>query len=537
MRYYFAALAMTGFMIKKILEKIKNIPKFWWIFLAILVVGIFLRTWQHHDWLRFNADQGRDAQIVSGVVEGTAAWPLLGPKAGGTQFRLGPIFYYFQIGAAKIFGNAPNKMAYPDLLAGILTIPLFFFFLRKYFEKRTSLFLTAIFAVSAYAVFYARFAWNPNSTPFWTLLYLYAIHEIVSEKSKRKFFWAVLAGVALGIDVQLHTTLLVILPVVAVLVFGYLAFKNFKTLKYFLVIMIVSLLLNTPQLISMHQKNGRNMKLFFRGLKIKQQAENSVSGKVLQSGSCWVQGSLEIVSGYEISDTCAFKPSRSIRETAIFFLGLIFSLGGTILGVRYFFKEKDADRKTFLGIIFIFVGAAYLVFLKMAFELSVRFYLPLVFFPFFLLGFWIRFFNEKFKVNLNAILLAASVPLIMMNLYFVLGSFSTLANGGTIDVTTLREAEEFSKFIVENSKNEKKVYIVGDDQFLHKAYTPIKYLTGKSNIKLTLVRKNSPLPGQYFQVANPNRKSILLGDKNFNVLGEKQYGKFSILLIENKVSN
>ena len=219
---------------KSLFEKIKNIPKFWWIILAMIVAGIFLRTWHHHDWLRFNADQGRDAQIVSDVVNGKANLPLLGPKAGGTEFRLGPVFYWFEIAAAKIFGNAPDKMAYPDLLTGILCIPLLFFFLRKYFEKNQSLALTAVFAVSAYAVRYARFGWNPNSSPFWAILFLFALCEIFSEKENQKFWWSIAAGAAIGVGVQLHTTLLAILPATAVVVFGYFSFKNRKFLKYFL---------------------------------------------------------------------------------------------------------------------------------------------------------------------------------------------------------------------------------------------------------------------------------------------------------------
>ena len=91
---------------------------------------------------------------------------LLGPKAGGTQFRLGPVFYYFEIVSAKIFGNAPDKMAYPDLFTGILCIPLLFFFLRKYFEKYAVLSLTAIFAVSTYAIFYARFGLESEFNAF-----------------------------------------------------------------------------------------------------------------------------------------------------------------------------------------------------------------------------------------------------------------------------------------------------------------------------------------------------------------------------------
>jgi len=520
------------------LEIIKKIPKFWWILLAILLVGVFLRTWHHHDWLRFNADQGRDAILVSSVVDGTAPMPLLGPKAGGTQFRLGAAFYYFEIVSAKIFGNVPDKMAYPDLFTGILCIPLLFFFLRKYFEKYVSLYLTAIFAVSAYAIFYARFGWNPNSTPFWTLLFLYAIHEVVSEKSKRKYLWSVLVGVAIGIDVQLHTTLLVILPVVTVLVFGYFSFKNKKILKYFLVILIASLIINIPQLIDMHKTNGKNITAFFQGLKTKQKSESAVAGNILQSTSCLIQGNVYIASGYEISDKCSFDSGNSKVNIAIFTFGSIFFLGGLILAVRYFLKETDADRKAFLGIVFVFTGITYLVFTKMAYELSVRFYLPLVFLPFVLLGFWAEFFREKIKTGHNIIFLIAGAFLLGSNLFFVQKSFASLANydkpgGGDVNVTILKEVEVFSRFIVANSNNEKKVYIEGDKQFLHKAYTPLKYLVGRSKVKLSLVKKSTPAPEHFFQVVSQKKKKKLLTDPSLNISQSEDFGGFSMLLIQN----
>jgi 4-amino-4-deoxy-L-arabinose transferase-like glycosyltransferase len=518
------------------LEIIKNIPKFWWVLLAILLVGIFLRVWHHHDWLRFNADQGRDALLVSSLVDGKASIPLLGPKAGGTQFRLGPVFYYFEIASAKIFGNAPDKMAYPDLFTGILCIPLLFFFLCKYFEKYVSLFLTAIFAVSAYAIFYARFGWNPNSTSFWTLLFLYAIYEVVSEKNKRKYLWSVLAGVAIGVDVQLHTTLLVILPVVTVLVFGYFSFKNKKILKYFLVILIASLIINIPQLIDMHQTNGKNITAFFQGLKTKQKSESTVAGNILQSTSCLIQGNIYIASGYEISDKCSFDSGSSKANIVIFVFGSIFVLGGLILAVRYFLKEANADRKAFLGIVFVFTGITYLVFTKMAYELSVRFYLPLVFLPFVLLGFWAEFFREKIKTGHSIILLIAGAFLLGSNLFFVQKSFATFANygnpgGSDVNVTSLKEAEEFSQFIVANAGNKKNVYISGDKEFLHKAYTPLKYLVGRSNIKLSLL-KNLPLPDQSFQVVRQKNRKKFLPGTDMNILQYKDYGSFSMLLIQ-----
>src|SRR3989344_5909340 len=99
----------------KIIKLIKSADKHIWILMAIILLGVFLRAYNFHDGLRFNADQARDATLASQVIDGGKAWPLLGPKAGGTNFRLGPIFYYFQIISGKVFGNLPDKFAYPDL--------------------------------------------------------------------------------------------------------------------------------------------------------------------------------------------------------------------------------------------------------------------------------------------------------------------------------------------------------------------------------------------------------------------------------------
>lgn len=527
-----------NFMHKNILARVKNISWIWWILAAVMVVGIFLRFYKHHDWLRFNADQGRDSQIVSDVVNGKDHWPLLGPKAGGTEFRLGPAFYEFEIISAKIFGNTPDKMAYPDLITGILSIPLLFFFLGKYFDKKTSLTLSAIFSVSAYAIRYARFGWNPNSSPFWTILFLYAVYEVASGKHNRKFVWAIIAGAALGVGVQLHTTLLAILPTTAVCVFGYFTFKDKKVLKYFLVFLAVSLLINAPQFVSEQQTGGKNIKAFFSGVKTKQQAESSILNNVVQGTSCWIQGNMDIISGYEISDTCSFNPNTSMNDALAFTFGLVFVLGGVIIAIKYFLKETNTDRKIFLGIIFAFVGITFLVFLKFAYELSVRFYLPLIFLPFLTLGFWIKYIREKYRSQYMLVLLFTAVLFICSNLFFVQKSFAELANygnpgGGNVDVIILKEAEVFSHFIVASSNNSRDVYITGDGKFLFKGYKPIKYLVGQSTINLLLANKNTVLPSQYFYVASLSKMNKLIRDGNLKVIGYNTYGSFALLLVQN----
>lgn len=521
-----------------ILEKLKTIPRFCWIFLAIMVVGIFLRTYNFHDWLRFNADQGRDAELVSSVVEGQASWPLLGPKAGGTNFKLGPAFYDLEIVAAKIFGNYPDKMAYPDLFTGILCIPLLFLFLRKYFDQKISLGMTAIFAVSSYAIRYARFAWNPNSTSFWSILALYAIHEVISHKQSRKFSWSVVAGVAIGIGVQLHTTLMLFLPITTIIVFAYLFVKKENKLKYFLVILTVALLLNIPQFLDLQQTNGANFKEFFRGMKTKQSGESSLLTNVWQGNNTLVQITPNILGGYEMADKFDINLAHGhIFDALVFVLSLIFVVGGVVLAVRYFRRETDADKKVFLALLFVYTSSAYLIFIKLAFELSVRFYLVLIFLPFFFLGFWLQFLREKLAARYNLILLITCIALVSSNLFFVQESFTALANysqkgGGDMDVTILQEAEVFSQFIIDNSSDAKSAYMDGDAKFLFKAYKSIAYLVAKSQIKLVQVNKKSGLPNQYFYLGTIKDRNGFLNDSNIKVLQYRTCGSFAIILVQ-----
>jgi hypothetical protein len=177
----------------------------------------------------------------------------------------------------------------------------------------------------------------------------------------------------------------------------------------------------------------------------------------------------------------------------------------------------------------------------MAFELSMRFYLILIFLPFVLLGFWIQLFRKKFSVRYASILLIVAVLPIFSNLFFVQKYFAALANygnmgGGSVDVVILKEAEVFSQFIVNNSNNAPDAYIGGDGKFLFKGYKSIKYLVGRSNIDLKMADKKSQLPGQYFYVASLKKKDKILNDKSIRVLEYKDFGSFSMLLVQNSES-
>ena len=106
---------------KELLKKLTKKIQAQWIFFSLIMIGIFLRTYHFQQLIVFASDQFRDLELVKSVVNGHNTWPLLGPDmTGGQGFRLGPIYYYFQIISAKVFGVSPISQAYPDLFFSVL---------------------------------------------------------------------------------------------------------------------------------------------------------------------------------------------------------------------------------------------------------------------------------------------------------------------------------------------------------------------------------------------------------------------------------
>ncbi|MDD3607767.1 MAG: glycosyltransferase family 39 protein, partial [Candidatus Moranbacteria bacterium] len=249
------------------MEYLKQFIKKNWIIitLAIIIAGaIFIRTYNFSEWLYFKSDQVRDAKLAYEAFQnGPGELPLLGPRAAGTYLRLGPIFYYFQYFSAKLFNSVePAVFAYPDLFFSILTIPLLFIFAGKFFSRKTSLMITALYAFSFIIVQYSRFGWNPNSLPFWGLLFILSIYNASIHKDNKKAGWfLVLAGLAYAVVSQLHFIALVGFPIIAFL-FGIFYFPRKINWKYWLGALAVIAFFYIPVILSDVKTGGDNWDQF-----------------------------------------------------------------------------------------------------------------------------------------------------------------------------------------------------------------------------------------------------------------------------------
>jgi len=355
------------------------------IFLIIFLIGIFLRSYHFSDWLHFEIDQTYDTLLVSPAVEsGISNLPLLGPTAGGGRsLRLGPAFYYMEYLSAKIFGNNPAGHAMQVLILSILSLPLFYFFSKKYFSVPISLGIFAIFSVSLYLVTYSRFSWSPNVLPFLALAAFYCLLRSVLKNEPKKNAWF-LASVALaGIASQIHFISFFSIPLVFI-IFLLIKRPSFN-LKIWAAAFTVLLVLYSPMIISDIKTHGQNFSYFLEKLGLKEaglkenkeDAGNSknLGEKIFQdarynaleyflviSGIDSING--KRLKGYDAGILCKTCSDDAPLRIASF---LFWISGISALAFRLT-REKNQQKKDFLTICALWLIATFLFFLLITYD-------------------------------------------------------------------------------------------------------------------------------------------------------------------------
>lgn len=499
------------------LDKILKNKKYW-ILGFIIIIGIFLRTYRFHDWLEFQSDEARDATLIHEIVTGKSAWPLLGPWMGGTgingteenSYRLGPIYYYFQIISAKIFGDYPDKLAYPDLLFSILSIPLFYLFFKKYFSDNLSLGLAGLYAFSFFAVRYARFAWNPNSIPFFILLFLLALHEFIANKEKIHWFWAVILGMALGIGVQLHAITLILFPVAAFFVFLFSINRNWKVWKKWVLVFIIFAVLNLGQIISETRTNFANSKIllkYFSNNSTGNKQENSFLFNLGKEIDCQIEANSYMLSSLG-RESCSlnFIKLMSAEKSKIFlkslrdplfdlalFGGFIFSFFGYWLLAQRCKKEEGKSKKYFLRLIALYLGIAFLIILAGK-TFNFRYFNCIFFAPFLFLGFFIEYLSNKFpriRWQIATLLLLLAIIPNAASLAAAAKDLSETNKTGD-HLNFLIQTEPIAAYLVAQSNGQKKIFLGGKDAIMQ-IYYPLDYFMKRQNIALVRISKDSAI--------------------------------------------
>jgi len=452
---------------------------------AIIIIGIFLRGYRFNDLQRFNQDQARDAAAVEEMAK-SHDFLIMGPYASGTEFHLGPGYYYLEYASLAVFGSAPESMAYPTLLFSILAIPLLYIFLRKLFSQNISLAVTALYAVSFYAVKYARFAWNPNPLPFFVLAFILLLAKMTEEKKTPKIIWPVLLGIVIGVGVQLHTFIIVIFPLLALSYFIYFIWKKYPLKTSLAIVILAAAFLNIPQFVQESQSGWKNTQAFIKGTGQKTGKHSmTIAERSVKAVECYAQGNSYMLSARNAGSECVLF-ERGKDSNWVFYGNiawtLVFMFGGLAIAACYLKKEAEPERKRFLLLALSFAALSLLSFIPAINMFNIR-YMGIVFFlPFLLLGFWFRFLFDNLKYFGLALSFLAILALICSNIIPIQKTYFSGTNPdraetdyGGID---LKDAKLVSDFIISEagryrsrqmyvSASEKK-YLVATQYFLDK---------------------------------------------------------------------
>ncbi|MDD5652285.1 MAG: glycosyltransferase family 39 protein [Candidatus Moranbacteria bacterium] len=515
----------------------KKIKKSALILTIVIIFGAFLRFYDFGDLARFNADQVRDAQIIDEIRD-TGDFPLLGPKAGGTGFKLGPMFYYLEYLSGSIFGFSPQGIALFIPILSTISIGLFYLVFRNIFSINLALLLTFLYSISFYFVKYSRFAWNPNVIPFFILSFILLLFYI-DNRRQNNFIYYILLGFVMGIGIQLHTTLLILMPVTLLffMIFYFIKNKNLPLKKMILSIAIVGIF-NIPFLYSDYLNKGKNIEQFFAGTQVKT-GSSSLIENIANTGQFFAQGSAYSILGTEPkrnwTNVRKFINSRDMSEYALCLSSLLVLIIGIFLFIRKIQNNKSERASRYI-ILMIISASSLLIFLPMGNELNLRFFITILFLPYLLLGIILEYALERFNFKITKIFI---VLLIVMISITNLDMFYKAYN---LNDYRLRESVyggislgELESICLEMGSAARKKD--SDQNIIYagsiKSKRSVEYICQKKGIEIrSFDAKSTPFNSLVFilvDIKNEDKNKSLNKD-NFSFIESKKIGRYSLMI-------
>lgn len=183
----------------------------WLLFLAILGLGIFARTWQFGSLPpalnQDEASNGVDAYYLLhfGVDRNGVSYPVQFISWGSGQSAL---YGYMLIPFIAILGLRPTVVRLPMLLSGLLSIPLIYYVARKTLDRQFAYLAMFFLAISPWHILLSRWGLEANLFP---LLFLagYACLLTVNQNGK----WFILASILFALCLYAYGTAYAMVPI------------------------------------------------------------------------------------------------------------------------------------------------------------------------------------------------------------------------------------------------------------------------------------------------------------------------------------
>jgi len=179
------------------------------ILVVIFVLAAILRFWRIDEYQTFLGDEGRDVLVVKRMLL-DGKFTLLGPITSVGSIYMGPVYYYLMAPFLYLWRFDPVGPAVMVALLSLCTILIIYKIGKDYFHSAVGLIAAFTYSIARLSVVYGRSSWNPNVVPFFAVLLMFSvIKSLVDHKNS----FLILAGLSLGILIQLHYITFLFFPV------------------------------------------------------------------------------------------------------------------------------------------------------------------------------------------------------------------------------------------------------------------------------------------------------------------------------------
>lgn len=162
------------------MKKNRSLSKSGLVVFLVLVLALFLRLAYLPEKLSFLYDQGRDALVVKGILDGKLT--LLGPATDIPGVFHGAAHYYWITPGYWLAGGHPMGAVLIYLSVNVLAVFLLFKLGKAMFGRKVGFLAAVLMATSYGAIGYSRWLSNPSPVPFLMTLLVFGLYKIAKGK-------------------------------------------------------------------------------------------------------------------------------------------------------------------------------------------------------------------------------------------------------------------------------------------------------------------------------------------------------------------
>jgi len=183
-----------------------RISKYEVLFFLFFLFGVYLRVYN------MNSLFFLDSEIADNLLDiknyyFTKTIPLIGPPTSHPWLYFGPLFYWIYGPVLILMKFNPFSHLYFGIFVNILVIPVNYFFVQKYWNKKTALLSTVFISLSPYLLGFSFTSRFYTYTVLLSYLVIYFLFEYL--KGRRSIFWL---SFSIGIVLNFHYSAIVLIP-------------------------------------------------------------------------------------------------------------------------------------------------------------------------------------------------------------------------------------------------------------------------------------------------------------------------------------